>query len=141
MKKKFQYKCISLFMAIILLLTLPTNVQAVQSRSDPYFLSYGIALSSIDGLYMTFSVTAKQKVEMIGVSFFRVQRRVNGNWSNVTDYVEGHLCMNDITCQMTRIYTEAVSGVQYRVYARLYIRDYDGTVSTIDYYSQSYTLE
>jgi hypothetical protein len=77
---------------------------------------------------------------MIGVSFYRVQRRYNGNWSNVTDYIEGKLYMNTGFCAFARDFYEAVSGVQYRVYARLYIRDYDGTVAEIDYYSQSFTM-
>jgi len=115
---------------------------SAEARSDPYYQTYGIGLSrNSDGsLHINFHVTAKRTSDMVGVTFYRVQRKYNDSWSNVTDYIEGKLSMNTAFCAFARDFDEAVSGVRYRVYARLYILDYDGTIAEIDYYSQSFTM-
>jgi len=145
MKHALKRKTLCILMALMILLVSVPNAAwaSSQSRSDPYFHIYGVSLStsSSGALHMVFSVTAKDFVEMVGVSHYRVQRKVNGQWSNVTGLLSGELHMNTVTCSFSRSFSEAVSGVQYRVYALLYIRAFDGTVRTIDYYSQSYTLK
>ena len=144
MKKRFLHIFSLLLVLILMTSNSPLNsyVANAESRSDPYYHTYGIGLSrNSDGsLHIVFNVTAKRVSDMVGVSFYRVQRKYNGSWSNVTDYLEGKLAMNTVLCAFARDFDEAVSGVQYRVYARLYILDYDGTVAQIDYYSQSFTM-
>ena len=145
MRKHYFFRILSLMMVLILISSSSplNNLTAnAQTRSDPYYHIYGISLTrNGDGsLHITFNVTAKKTAAMVGVSFYRVQRRYNGNWSNVTDIIEGKLMTNTAVCVFGRDFDEAVSGVQYRVYARLYILTIDGTVAEIDYYSQSYTM-
>ncbi len=111
--------------------------------SDSHFHSYGIALSTTPRgyLHIVFSVKAKETSAIVGVPIYDIQQQIDGSWVTIADDLDGYMNSDSVSCTFSKNYTGAVSGCRYRVYAKLYIKKYDGSVRTIDFWSQSYTIE
>ena len=135
-------------LSVILLLTMlcsagVATAEAAQPYSDTHFQSYGIAMGTIPsgGLHIVFTVNAKETAQIIGVPYYNVLQKIDGEWVTIAENLVGYQKVDSVSCVFSRNYLEAESGERYRVRAQMYIKKYDGTYRTIDYYSQSYTLE
>lgn len=138
-------KRIASFVLMMVMICSACTVYAEEAQpySDTHFQSYGISLNTIPsgGMHIIFTVRAKETAQIIGVPYYDVLQKIDGEWVTIAENLVGYQKVDSVSCVFSRNYLEAESGERYRVRAQMYIKKYDGTYRTIDYYSQSYTLE
>ena len=138
-------KRIASFVLMMVMICSACTVYAEEAQpySDTHFQSYGISLNTIPsgGMHIIFTVRAKETAEIVGVPTYDILQKIDGEWVTVVDHLIGYWKNDAVSCVFSKNYLDAESGEKYRIRAQMYIKKYDGTSRTIDYYSQSYTLD
>lgn len=113
------------------------SVGAGDTKSDPFFHSYTITLSEDpgDAIHMTFSVDAKQTSDILGVNYYRVYRKIDGEWVYQNTY-SGSLKSDTAGYTFSKRYY-GVNGGTYRVKATFYCKKYDGSSRSVTMTSSS----
>ena len=111
----------------------------ISTKSDPLFQSYGVTLSERSGnvVHITFSVAAKQTVDKLGVSSYRVYRMVDGAWKLAATYSGSH--KSDTISYTFSTNYQGVNGGKYRVKATFHCKN-DGADRYTTMTSSSITL-
>lgn len=111
----------------------------ITPMASSYFMSYGVPLGRTDGgkINISFTVVGKEKSDVIGVSGYKVQKKVNGAWTDATSTLPGSLAYDSYNHAFSKSYT-GTPGVEYRVYCTFVCVNSNGT-GTQPYYSSSIT--
>jgi hypothetical protein len=89
----------------------------ITPMSSSYFMSYGVVLGRMDDgkINISFTVVGQERSDVIGVSSYKVQKKVNGSWTDATSSQPGSLAYDSYNHAFVRYYS-GTPGVEYRVY-------------------------
>ena len=125
--------CVLLIAALLIPMFSASAVE-IQPMSSSYFMSYGVVLGRTDGgkINITFTVVGHEKSDVIGVSGYKVQKKVNGSWTDATNTLAGSLAYDAYNHAFSRSYA-GTPGVEYRVYCTFVCANSLGTASQAFY--------
>ena len=128
-----------LLIAALLCPVLTASAAEIQPYASSYFMSYGVVIARTgEGkLVISFTVVGKEKSDVIGVSNYRIQKKVDGVWTYVTSSLPGSLAYDAYNHAFSKNYT-GTAGEQYRVYCQFVCVNSAGT-GTQTLYSSSIT--
>lgn len=133
-----RFACILLMALLGLSTVVFAEEEFVVMRADDFFSSYGTNISRLGGggLSITFSTTAVQTMQILGVNSYSVEQKINGSWTTVAPNNPGKLSTNTISHSSTASYYGS-SGGEYRIYTCFYAMKYDGSYKYVWKYSPS----
>lgn len=82
MKRKL--RCISLAVAVLMLISIPAYADEATTYSSLFFDSYGVGIEKISStvLEVTYDITSTETMDELGVSKIKIQRSSDGiNWT------------------------------------------------------------
>ena len=142
MKRKL--RCISLVLAVMMLVSIPVCADDASTYSSLFFTSYGVGIEKITStvLEVTYDITATRTMDELGVSKIKIQRSSDGsNWTTVHTFTkEAHpwfICENTGSHEGTARCT-TLSGYYYRAKVTYYaqkeglgVGEYTATTRTV----------
>lgn len=139
-------KCISLFLSLVMLLTIPAYaVEPDNSRASNYFRSSAVYLyeTSNTTFQAWFDVTCVRTMDKVGAKEIKIQRSTdNENWTTVAtfsmnDYYST-LISENIGYHVACVNYTGTRGYYYRAFYRLHAEDETGTATWSRYSSSIY---
>ena len=130
-------KHLALLLCAVLLTVLALPASAIETRASEYFDSYSIGILPQAGgkLGVSFSVTGVESSNLLGVTTFQLQKKVDGVFQNVGEEQSGSVGNNVIEHVFTRT-CQGVAGEIYRVKATFVCQNSNGYKAQ-PYYSSS----